>query len=179
MKPPVAVVRNCACCAAYSVPQYTGVILTGPGCMLPAAAIVMFPSVVAVGVVFAAPPPAVPKGDAADVAAPAPVPFENCAGAVADDAPPEDEAGAVADAGASDDRDEPVPDSAEADKDWLAEQPATARTARTAQAVATLTVSRRVTTPTGAHRYRADAGTKAAHVRLTRGAPYSFLATPQ
>jgi hypothetical protein len=145
--------------------------------MLPAAAIVMFPSVVAVGVVFAGPPPAVAPGDAADVAVP--VPFEGCAGAVADDAPAEDEAEAVDDAGASDDRDEPVPDSAEADKDWLAEQPATARTARTAQAGATLTVSRRATPPTGAHRYRADARQQGRPVRLTRRASYNFLPTPQ
>jgi hypothetical protein len=178
MRPPVAVVRNRACWAADSVPQYTGVILTGPGCMLPAAAIVMFPSVVAVGVVFTV-PPAVAPGDAADVAAPVPVPFEDCPGAVADDAPAEDGAEDVADAGASDDRDEPVPDSAEADRDWLAEQPTTARTARTAQAGATLTVSRRVTPPTGAHRYRADARQQGRPVRQTRRAPYSFLATPQ
>jgi hypothetical protein len=120
-------VPNCACCAADSVPQYTGVMVIGPGAMPAAVVIVMLAT--AVPTVVVAP------GEAAAGA----VPFPDCAGAVEDDAPAEPEA--AADAEASEDRDAADEDSAEADKDWLAEQPTTARAARTAHAGATFTLN--------------------------------------
>jgi hypothetical protein len=101
-------------------------MVIGPGARPPAVAIVMFAT--AVPVVVVAP------GEAGAGA----VAFPDCPGAVADDAPAAPEA--AADAGAPEDRDVADADSAEADKDGLAEQPATARAARTAQAVATFTL---------------------------------------
>jgi hypothetical protein len=83
----------------------------------------------------------VAPGEAAAVA------FPDCPGAVEGDAPAEApaeaEAAAADGAGASEDRDAADAadaDSAEADRDWLAEQPTTARAARTAQAGGTLTL---------------------------------------
>ena len=66
--------------------------------MLPAGAVVMFPTVV----------PAFAPVPVEPAELPLPVAFEDCPGAVDDDAPPED------DPGASEDRDEPEADSAEA-----------------------------------------------------------------
>jgi hypothetical protein len=122
--------------------------------MPPAGAIVMFPSPAAAL--------AVAPAEAVSVAAGLPVAFGDCAGAVEEDGPAEGVAAAAADAdadvGASEGRSEGDADSAEADKDWLAEQPATARAAKTAQAGATLTVIRRAVPSAGAHGDSADAG---------------------
>ena len=93
---------------------------------------------------------------AAPVAAPVAVAFGDCAGAAEGDAPAA--AADADDAGAPEDRDEADAFSAEADKDGLAEQPATAKTAKTAQAVATFTLLRRAMAAAGAHGYRADVG---------------------
>jgi hypothetical protein len=134
------------------------VIVIGPAAMPSAGAIVTFPTAV--------PTLVVAPGEAATVAVP--VAFEDCAGAVDDDAPAEAEAeadavaaaGAVADAAAdaSEDRDAADTNIVGADEDWLAEQPTTARAARTAQTVATLTLNGRATESSGAHGYRADVG---------------------
>lgn len=78
-------------------------------------------------------------------------------GAVDDEAAAEDaaeaEAGAedAADADVAEERDEGDADSVDAVGDWLAEQPATARTASTAQTGATLILIRRAMLPAGAH----------------------------
>jgi hypothetical protein len=142
-------------------------MVIGPGARPPAVAIVMFAT--AVPVVVVAP------GEAAAGA----VAFPDCAGSVTDDAPAEPEA--AADAGASEDRDVADADSAEADKDGLAEQPATARAARTAQAGATFTLNRRAAPSAGAHGYRADVGQRPSRDedRLRVRRPYGFFAIPQ
>jgi hypothetical protein len=146
-------------------------MVIGPGARPPAVAIVMFAT--AVPVVVVAP------GEAAAAA------FPDCAGAVAvaDEAPAAPEA---ADAGAPEDRDVADADSAEADKDWLAEQPATARAARTAQAGATFTLNRRAARSAGAHGYRADVGQRRSRYDGRSRSPssqrllhYGFLAIPQ
>jgi hypothetical protein len=134
------------------------VIVIGPAATPWALAIVTFPT--------ADPTLGGTPGGAVAVAVPLPAAFEACAvavavaGAVEDDAPDE----AAGDAGASEDRDEADAVSAEADKDWLPEQPTTARAARTAQAGATrgattgatFTLNRRAMQSAGAHDYRAD-----------------------
>jgi hypothetical protein len=114
--------------------------------MFPAGAIVMFPS--------AAPTFAMAPAEAAAV--PVALAFEDCPGAVEEGEAVE--AVAEADAGAAEDREEADPDGAEADEDWPAEQPATARAAKTAQAVVILTLDRRAMPSAGAHGDRANSG---------------------
>lgn len=126
----------------------------------------MFPAVVPA---FAAVPAGADEADGV----PVPAAFEDGAGALEDGAPPEDGAGA------SEDRDEPDADNAEADKDWLAEQPTTARAARTANAGATLTDIRRAMPSAGAHGYRVDAGQRRPRDGDPLRFPYGFLAIPQ
>jgi hypothetical protein len=166
------------------------VIVIGPAAMPPAGAILMFPSAV----------PTLAVAAAEAVAVAVPVAFQGRAGAVAGDASAgaeaeaaaaaaaeaeaAPEAEAAADPGASEDRDEEDTSGAGADEDWLAEQPATARAANTAQTVATLTVMRRATATAGAHGYRADVGQRRSRnddpLRSPYGLrPYGFLATPQ
>jgi hypothetical protein len=141
--------------------------------MFPAGAVVMFPSVVPA---FAAVPAGADEADGV----PVPAAFEDGAGAVEDGAGAlEDGAPLEDDAGASGDRDEPDADNAEADKDWLAEQPTTARAARTANAGATLTVIRRAMPSAGAHGYRVDAGQRRPRDGDPLRFPYGFLAIPQ
>jgi hypothetical protein len=96
-------------------------MVIGPVDMPPARAIVMFCTAVPSVVVAKA------EASAGGVAEPV---VEDCAGALADDAPPAVEADD--DAAPPEDRGAPDVDSEEADKDGLAEQPATARAARTA-----------------------------------------------
>jgi hypothetical protein len=132
------------------------VIVIGPAAIPSAGATVMFPTAVTAPAVAPAEPVAVPVAVAAAVA------FEDCAGAVEEDAAAEaaaaEAAAAEDDAGSAEDRAEGDAVSAEADKDWLAEQPTTARAAKTAQAGATLTLMRRAVPSAGAHGYPADAG---------------------
>jgi len=104
-----------------------------------AGAIVMFPS--AVTGFLVAPAEAVAVAPLVAVAAPVvgAVAVEDCAVAVEDEAGAEDAAAPADDADVAAERDEADADGGEAVEDWLAEQPATARPASTAQAVATLT----------------------------------------
>jgi hypothetical protein len=127
------------------------VIVIGPAAIPPALATVTFASAV--------PALGVARGEAA-AAVPVPFAFGDRAGAVEDDDEDEDDDAAAPedDAGPPDDRDAADADSADADKDWLAEQPTTATVARTAQAGATLTPVRRAMPPAGAHGHRADVG---------------------
>jgi hypothetical protein len=110
----------------------------------------MFPSAVTGFVVAPAEVVAVVAGGVA-------VAVEDCARAAGDEVSAADAAAPADDVGVADERDEAGADGAEADEDWLAEQPTTARPASTAQAVATLTVDRRATPSAGAHGYPADA----------------------
>jgi hypothetical protein len=151
-------------------------MVIGPVAMPPARATVMLGTDVPVVVVA--------RAEASAVAAP--VAFPDCAGAVEDDAPAAAEEAGEGDAALSEDGDGADVDSAEADKDGLAEQPTTARAARTAHAGATLTLNRRVTPSPGAHGYRADVGQRRSRYDGRSRSPssqrllhYGFLAIPQ
>ena len=138
--------------------------------MPPAGAMLMFPSVVTG---FAVAPAEAPAAEAPVAAA---VGVEDCADAVEDEVAAEDAAAPADDAGVAEERDEAGADGAEADEDWLAEQPTTARPASTAQAVATLTLARRAAPSTGAHGYPADARRQRS---CDEDPPYGFLAIAQ
>jgi hypothetical protein len=135
----------------------------------------MFPSAVTGFVVAPAEVVAVVAGGVA-------VAVEDCARAAEDEvsaaaaAAPADDAGVAGVADERDERDEAAADGAEADEDWLAEQPTTARPASTAQAVATLTPDRRARPSTGARGYPADARRQRS---CDEDPPHGFLAMPQ
>jgi hypothetical protein len=151
------------------------VIVIGPAAMPAVWAMVMFPTDV--------PTLGGALNESAAVAAPVAVAvavaFGDCAGAVEGVAPAE----AADGAGAPEDRDDADAVSAEADKDWLAEQPATARAAKTAQKTAqageTFTLLRRAAAAAGARGYRADVGQRRSRDVDPSRSRYGFLAIPQ